>query len=185
MLFPGLGYSAHMPLIYYAGRLLTAHGADVLRVEYAYANKPDFTGAPEAEQGRWLQSDATAAYEAALRQGSYQQVTLVGKSLGTLALGHLLATQRFDPTSQCVWLTPLLFGPLVSQIKQTPHRALFVNGTADSYYLPKVLADVRRAIGGESIVIRGANHSLEIPGDVARSIRALAAVMRKMQAFLA
>lgn len=36
IVFPGLSYTAHMPVLYYPSELLVNYGADVLRVEYDY-----------------------------------------------------------------------------------------------------------------------------------------------------
>jgi hypothetical protein len=66
------------------------HGADVLCVEYDYYCKPAFRQASGAERDRWLFADATAALEAGLAQRTYEQIVLVGKSLDTLAMGHLI-----------------------------------------------------------------------------------------------
>ena len=185
ILFPGLGYTAHMPVVYYPGRLLAARGADVLRVEYTYNRRPDFQALPDEEQDRWFHADVTAACDAALAQRSYEQVTLVGKSIGTLAIGYLLTTQPRLPRPQCVWLTPLLRNErLRAQIKQVRHRALFVIGTADPQYDPAKLAEVQQATEGDRIVIEGADHSLEIAGDIVQSIRALGRIMEGIQKFL-
>jgi hypothetical protein len=59
-----------------------------------------------------------------------------------------------------------------------------VIGTADSHYDPGYLEEVVLASGGESIVIEGADHSLEIVGDTVGSIRAVEQVVRVMQRFL-
>jgi hypothetical protein len=186
VLFPGYGYSAHMPLIYYPGRLLMSQGADVLRVEYAYNERADFKAATEVERDLWFQADVAASFTSALRQGSYQKVTLVGKSLGTLAMGHLLAREGPGPAPQCVWLTPLLRDArLIKRIVQTRPRSLFVVGTADVHYEAESLAEVQRATGGEGVIIDGADHSLEIPDDTLRSIRAIETVMVRFQAFVA
>jgi hypothetical protein len=34
IIFPGLGYSADMPLMYYATKILTKYGADILQLHY-------------------------------------------------------------------------------------------------------------------------------------------------------
>lgn len=185
ILFPGAGYTAHMPVVYYPGRLLVAQGADVLRVEYAYNKRPDFQALSDAEQYRWLYTDVSAAYDAALSQRDYARVTLVGKSIGTLAMGHLLTSGKPLPEVQCVWLTPLLRNEeLIRQIKQVKHRALFVIGTADRVYDATKLAEVQQATAGDALVIEGADHSLEIVGDVLQSVRALLEIMQRMQKFL-
>ena len=111
-------------------------------------------------------------------------MTLIGKSLGTVAMGHLLAARRPGPT-QLVWLTPLLHDPqLVTRIEHARQRTLFVIGTADAYYDPDLLARLQEATGGDCLAVEGADHGLEIPGDVAGSVRALEAVMLRLQDFI-
>src|SRR5919201_1355743 len=71
ILLPGIGYTCAMPLLYYPARLLLARGADVLRVEYAYQRREDFTAAAPDEQGRRVVADVTAACHAVLAQREY------------------------------------------------------------------------------------------------------------------
>ncbi len=83
------------------------------------------------------------------------------------------------------WLTPTLRNEtLCAQIKERTHRTLFVVGTADSHYDAERLADVRQATAGELLVIEGAGHSLEIAGDIVKSIQVLERVMEEVQKFL-
>lgn len=185
VLFPGLGYTAHMPVLYYPGQLLVERGADVLRVEYTYIRLPDYQASSGEERARRLYADVSAALDLALAQREYGQVTLIGKSIGTRAVGHLLSTRTQLPGLQCIWLTPLLRDPaLRAQIKQVRHRALFVIGTADPQYDAGALAEVRQATGGDGLVIDGADHGLEIDGDVVQSIRVMQQVVEGIQRFL-
>ena len=108
IILPGYGYRATMPVRYYSERLLVTRGADVLRVEYAYDQQAGFSTLPETDRSRWFIVDVTASWEAALAQRDYQRITLVGKSIGTRAMGHLLDIDRRLRGAQCVWLTPLL-----------------------------------------------------------------------------
>jgi hypothetical protein len=64
------------------------------------------------------------------------------------------------------------------------HRALFVIGTSDPEYDQAKLAEVEQATGGESIVIDGADHSLEIGGDVVLAIRAMQRMVEGIQQYL-
>jgi hypothetical protein len=185
MLFPGYGYRATMPALYYPERLLAARGADVLRLEYAYDRRADFRALPEAERDLWFFTDMEAACDTGLAQRAYGQITLVGKSIGTLAMGHLVTTDARLQQAQCIWLTPLLRNDqLRAQIKRGKQRALFVIGAADGHYDPRYLAEVERATNGQSVVVEKAGHSLEIPGDVVQSLRALEQIMQKMISFL-
>ncbi len=185
ILLPGWNYTCDMPLLYYPLRLLVSSGADVLRVEYAYNVRPGFSQLSRAEQLNWLWADCGAACSAALAQRPYQQVTLVGKSLGTLAMGQLLTTDTRLARARAVWLTPLLRDDgLRAQIRSWGQPSLFVIGTADPNYDPDYLAEVKEATRGEVVVIDGADHSLEINGDVLQSLRFLEEVMRAVQAFV-
>jgi hypothetical protein len=185
ILFPGYGYRVTMPLLHYSGRVLLAHGADVLCVEYAYDRNPAFRDLAEAERTRWFQADVEAACQAGLAQRAYSRVTLVGKSIGTLAMGHLIQADARLVGAECVWLTPLLGSPqLRAQIDQVKPRSLFVIGTADRNYDVALLTEVRKATGGDSILVEGANHSLEIEGDVLRSVQAVEQMVAALERFL-
>jgi pimeloyl-ACP methyl ester carboxylesterase len=182
---PGQGYTSQMPLLFYPINLMLVKGADVLRVEYAYDQQPDFQSLGADEQLRWLFADVTAAYQAGIAQRPYHQVTLIGKSLGTLAMGHLLTIQTLPAQVKAIWLTPLVrFDKLRQQIKQFGGRSLFVIGTADPHYEPTLLAEVQEATGGEVVAIEGADHGLNIENEVLQSIQALERVVRAIEIFL-
>jgi pimeloyl-ACP methyl ester carboxylesterase len=184
VLLPGMGYTCDMPLFYYAESLLLHTGADVLRVEYAYNRRPDFRELPQDEQRRWLLADATASFRAALGQRPYREVTLIGKSLGTLAMGHLLAEFPGHGV-RAVWLTPLLRedGPR-EQMRLHGGPTLLATGTAHPFYDPLSLDEVPEAIEGQVVLIEGADHGLDIPGDPIASVKAVEQVVGALQEFL-
>lgn len=184
ILLPGLDYGCDLPLLYYPTRLLLARGADVLRVEYAPQRRADFRRAP-ATAGAALFADVSAACQAALAQRPYRQFTLVGKSLGTLALGHVLTTDARLSAARVVWLTPLLHSDVLrGQIAQWGGRSLFVIGTADPYYDAARLTEVQAATGGATVVVEGADHSLELGAEVVQSLAAMTRVVQALQQLL-
>lgn len=186
LFFPGLGYTNQMPVLYYPARLLERMGADVLRVDYAYNQRPEYETLGFSDKMQWLLTDAAAAYQAALKQRPYQKITLAGKSLGTLAVGHLLASAGHQHPIQCLWLTPLLRNErLREQIKNTPHKAFFVIGTADPFYDAGLLKELESATSGKSMAIPDLDHSLEIQTDMGRSLKALQEWIRALEIFLA
>lgn len=186
IVFPGYVYRAHMPLLYYPARMLLAKGADVLRVEYAYDLEAGLRALPEAEQYRRFYADVTAACRAALAQRDYRQVTLIGKSGGTLALGHLLTTEPALAQGRAIWLTPLLTNErLRAFIERCRQPSLFVIGTDDPEYDQARLIEAQAATRGQAVVVGGADHSLEIKGDVFKSLQALEQMLRAIQTFLA
>lgn len=185
VLLPGLGYTCDMPLFYYATRLVWNLGADILQVEYAYHREPGFRALPASERRERLLADATSAFDAILRQPQYQLITLVGKSLGTLAMGHLLTTKQPRQDLRAIWLTPLLRDPeLQRQMRNCRARSLAVIGTADGHYDEGKLHDFRDRAGYEVIAVEGADHGLDLAGDPIGSIRVMARIVRAMEEFL-
>ncbi|MFY9812863.1 MAG: hypothetical protein WAK43_01770 [Dehalococcoidales bacterium] len=180
------GYSPPLinPLLQCTSQLFLDRNADVLQVEYEYY-KIDFFKKPAAERNRMLSVDVTAVSETVFAQREYEHITLVGKSLGTLAMGHLLPGNRFRKAS-CVWLTPLLTNEwLRSQIEQYKPRSLFVIGTADDFYNAGYLAELCESTKGKSLVIEGANHGLVIPGEVVQSLKAMTRIVSTIGKFVA
>ena len=184
IILPGYRHSADMADLHYAGRILLEQGADLLRVEYALY-QTDFLTQPESEQDKWISTDVFAVCNLGLAHRSYKKITLVGKSIGTIAMGHLLADGRFQGAT-CVWSTPILTVEwLCSRIEQTHPHSLFIIGTADKFYKPDILKHLENVTKGRAVVIEGANHGLEIPDDISKSLVALNQIVQALQKFLA
>jgi hypothetical protein len=182
VILPGYRYPAEMPPLHYASRVLLDQGADMLHVDYAYY-RTDFNRQPEDVQDKWISSDVFAACTAGLAQRSYEKITLIGKSLGTIAIGHLLADARFQRAS-CIWMTPILsVGWLCQRIEEVRPQSLFIIGTADQFYQPDVLNRLEQVTNGHSIVLDGVNHGLEVPGDIPKSLGALSQIVQALQEF--
>ena len=183
VIFPGVGYTAQGPLLWYTRLVLQQWGADVLAVEYEYGRRPEFATCG-VEQSVWLASDVGAACGVASRQRRYKQVALAGKSLGTLALGNLIADSMMTMAT-AIWLTPLIKRPeLREQILAWHGRSLFVIGTADPQYDATLWNDLIQKTGGQSLVVEGADHGMDVPGDVERSLAALNRVLQAERMFL-
>ena len=164
VLLPGIGYTLDMPLFYYAEHLLLERGWDVLRVEYAYNTRPEFQTLPKSERDRWLLADATAAWRAGLGQRTYERVVLIGKSLGTLAMGHLLTLADPPPAVGAVWLTPLL------SLERLRQQIVYM-GAPRCSSLAQPIRSLNRwcveklqvATVGEAVIVKNADHGLDIP----------------------
>jgi hypothetical protein len=184
VIFPGLGYTADMPLLYYSSFVMESKGADVLQVNYDYKTKA-FQSLSQEDQYNRIISDATAAYKVGRKQSEYKNITLIGKSLGTLALGHLLMTQPELHTANFIWLTPLFRNEAFRlQVMSLAHHALFVIGSSDPYYDKQILSGVETSTGGESLVFEDADHSLEIPGKPLESLQVLQRYLSRLEAFV-
>lgn len=183
ILLPGRAYGLDLPLMLYSAKLLHEKGADILGVDYT-----SYTADPEMDPDeikRRLGSDVLAALNVVLQQRQYQRITLLGKSLGTIVMGRLTTADPRLAQAECIWMTPLLLmEDLRAQIAARPHQALFIGGTADEQFDLDHLAALEKATGGESLVLEGANHILEMPGSVVASMQFLERIMRRMDEFL-
>ena len=183
LVLPGLGYTAQMPLLFYVAELLLAQQVDVLQVNYNYLDA--FRGLDSAAKHRRLAADSTAAYRTLIAQRPYTHLTLVGKSLGTQAMAHLLPTQTFPAHTSALWLTPVLTNPTVrEQITAFSGPSLVVIGTADSFYDPGLLAEIGETPIRRFFTVEGADHGLSVDNDVFRSLQALEQVLRAVADFL-
>lgn len=181
ILLPGMGYSNDMPLLHYASHLAREHGADILGVDYAYQQV-----AGEVELRQRMAADVGAAVTAAMRQRpEYRKVTVMGKSIGTLAIAVLLEHQILPFETRCVWLTPLIKREEVrDRLLLHPGPSFVAIGTEDPHYDPVWLAQWQGATGGTLTIVEGGDHSLAIAHDVPRSIAALGDIMARLQSFL-
>jgi hypothetical protein len=99
-------------------------------------------------------------------------------------MGHLLMSDIRFEKAHAIWLTPVFRNErLRKQIKQCRQKSLFVIGTADPNYDPVFLTEV--VAKGESLVIDGADHSLEIEGDPTQSLEAMKRLIEAIKKFLA
>ncbi len=182
IVFPGIGYNCQMPVLYYPTLTLLENGYDVLWVEYNYKNE-GFGKRSDKEKVSWMNFDAEASYDAALRKGRYKHVLLVGKSLGTFALVFLNSKKKID---RSLWLTPLLKTAnavnveLFDDIKKVCKGGLFIIGTEDSHYDKRRMDGLIKS-GAEFIAIDGADHSMEIEGNVHKSLAALEKIIKETE----
>jgi predicted alpha/beta hydrolase family esterase len=183
IVFAGQNNNCQHPTLYYPTRELLLRGADTLLVDYCL--RPAFSTFSAEEIKVCIGADTIAAYQALFREHTYQQVTLIGKSLGTLAMGHLLMAFPEMPQVQAIWLTPLLKrAELRTQIQQAHPRSLFVIGTEDSHYDVQILTELQNITQGETLAIEGVGHLLETSGGTIPSLQVMEQIMHIIQVFL-
>ncbi len=182
IVFAGQNLTCQHPTLYYPTRELLLREADTLLVDYCL--RPAFSTFSGEQIKACVEADTIAAYQALFRERTYQQVTLIGKSLGTLAMGYLLLTVPQMPQVRAIWLTPLLKRlELRTQIQQVHPRSLFIIGTEDPHYDAAQLRELKQVTQGETLVIEGADHLLEVPGGIIPSLHVMEQIMQTIQRF--
>ena len=88
-------------------------------------------------------------------------------------------------SASAIWLTPLLRSELLkSQLERLDNPSLFVSGSADSEYDAESAAKLRRKPNAQFLLLEGADHSLEVPGDALKSLEALRRLAERTLGFL-
>jgi len=184
VIFPGLNYTCDNPLLYYITRLAIERSADVLQL-WANYTLPQFQSLSKPDQVKWLLEDAKSLIEAGQNQRRYEHLILVGKSIGTLTLAALFEPGKELANTPAIWLTPLFHQPLVlNSALGASGRALFAVGTADPTYAAEAFKRVQSLSTAQVVILPGADHGLEIPGDTPGTLDALKKVLAAAAAFL-
>ncbi|HWR24425.1 MAG TPA: hypothetical protein VN366_13185 [Feifaniaceae bacterium] len=161
VLFPGRGYTAGMPLLYYAGMAAYEKGLDALGLEYGFfkAGKP-FAAEDVGPFVEELVSTLRAA--GALH---YRTLYFVSKSLGTVLAGAVKSALGHPDVRQ-LFLTPV--EPTLPYMLGT--KATAVMGTADDSFPQHCIGAVRADAGCELIFIDDADHALETPQGILHNL---------------
>lgn len=163
-LLPGRGYTPNAPLLHYTRRCLRDQGWTVREHWWS--------------RGQAMETGPAGREAIDVVEGAGEPLIhlVVGKSLGTLAAP--VAVERGLPA---IWFTPLLQEPIVrAAIDNTLEPTLLVGGSADETW-DRAVAVASRCQVHE---VGGGDHSLEIPGSVHQSLRALDAVIRRVDDFI-
>jgi phosphoglycolate phosphatase len=105
VIFPGIGYHKDKPLLYYATKLVQSHGYEVIHIEY-HDMPVKIKG--DAAMMRKAAEIAFAQTEEQLREvafSEYEDVLLIGKSIGTVALAKYVSDHNIK--AKQIWYTPV------------------------------------------------------------------------------
>lgn len=165
VLLPGQVYPTRAPVLWFAREAVMAEGWSALEVLGEPGEHPDPVG--------WERECAERALSATDAGG----VLVVGKSLASLLSG--LALQRELPA---VWLTPALTErSLIDDLAQVRQATLLLGGTADSMWRAEAIPENPALTVVE---VPGADHALQVPGDLAASVQALERMIQAIRGWL-
>lgn len=160
IVLPGAGYSAQAPMLWYARRAALAAGRSVLVVTDAFDRERD-------DPLEWVEARCAAAFRHV--QGDGPRPLLIAKSLTSLA-ARFAAAEGLP----AVWLTPLIAdrgsrvaAEVLAGLRAGTEARLLVGGSEDPSWDGAVAATLSNA---EILELRDADHSLEVPADVTRSL---------------
>jgi hypothetical protein len=179
VVLPGAGYTCKMPLLYYSIDALLLKGYRVLAVEKIYADDIKWRNLETREAAfKYVEDDTIELFAQISKRFSNQVKVLLGRSLGTYQMACVLENKIVTP-KQVVWQTPSLYEkwPVINNCGVSGFGII---GTLDTRYetaMPYFPKD--------KIVIEGADHAMEAPGNIVRSIQILGQVIQATDDWLA
>ncbi len=180
--FPGAHYLIDAPLLYYPAELLGAAGWDTLALCYGFQTAMTPFG-PEALPD--LLQECQQALRGALAARRYPRIGLVGKSLGAGLVAYLCRQESALAEARAAFLTPPLGSPMFDPLfQELPGPALVAIGTADRFYDAAALQALQAARPFELLVVPGADHSMDVEGDLGASLEAVRRVVEGVVGFM-
>ena len=179
--FPGIGYHADKPLLYYSRKLAGEAGYELIALKYDYqagnirGNKEKMEAAFHALYAQAEEQLAEVDFTA------YAEVLFVSKSVGTIIASAY--AQKLEEAGTKAELRHILYTPLEATYTFAPKHAAAFIGTADPWSDVPAVIRMSEAQGVPMHVYEDANHSLET-SDTMRNLQILQDVMVKTRKIL-
>jgi len=180
--FPGGNYGMDGPMLYYPSELLGASGWDTLALTYGFQLSMEPFSTDDIPD---LLEECRAAVGVVLEGREYPRLGLIGKSLGAAVVALLCQTEPYLAGARAAYLTPPLGMPFFDPIfSQTDQPAWLAIGTQDRFYDPQALESLLAGRPFELTVIKGADHSMDVTGNLKASLEAVKMVVGEVLEFL-
>lgn len=182
IMLPGAGYTTQAPLFHYTTELFLNRGWDVLEVNYRY-NDPAYDRFSTDDLAGIIRHDVNIVLDEVLGAGAYDNFSLIGKSLGTLAMCSERTRKAFQK-ARMAWLTPLIHrDDVLDAMLQAEQPGLAVIGDRDNCYSEE---RYQKLAGNPELapsLMPGVGHGLDYAGDVQQSIDALKEILKAIEEF--
>lgn len=171
VLFPGIGYTADKPLLYYSEKLAKQYHYETVRVSYGELSKNLDEAFREALAGTetllvkydWMQ---------------YEEILFLSKSIGT-AVACAYA-EEFKIRCKNIYYTPL-----EQSFSYHPQPGIVFHGTADPWAKTEVIEEKCREFSLPLHIVEGTNHSLEAADDTEKNLQNLIRIMGVTERYIA
>ncbi|EPD51485.1 hypothetical protein HMPREF1210_02083 [Paenisporosarcina sp. HGH0030] len=180
---PGTGYTVQSPLFHYVKDLFSQRDFDVLQINYQYKDK-SYTEFTKEEIIEAIKFDVNTVIDEVLKNDSYENSFIMGKSLGTIAMNSVLNRMEFME-AKAIWLTPLIqLDEVFSAMAASNHNGLCFIGDGDECYIKERYDVLKNNPNIVSRLIPNVNHSLEYDNYSVESIDVMKSVVVDIQNFV-
>ena len=177
VIFPGIGYHADKPLLYYAAKLAVSLGYEVIKIEYPFCSV-NLLEADEEQLRSFTEGCVEkAAVELKEKLADADDILFISKSIGTAVAAASAGMLGCE-------VRHILFTPLKDTFAFVkPGSGTAFNGTNDSWADWKLVKELCEKADIPLTTFKDANHSLET-GDVAADLAAIQRVMTDVKQYI-
>lgn len=169
--FPGIGYTADKPLLYYSEKLAKQYHYETIRLSYGELSRD----LEEAFRKALVRTEKTFENYEWIR---YEKILFISKSIGT-AVACAYA-EKFKIRCGNIFYTPL-----EQTFSCSPQAGIVFHGTADPWAKTEVIKEKCREYDLPLYIIEGTNHSLEVVDDTEKNIQNLTRIMALTEKYIA
>ena len=180
VIFPGIGYTADKPLLYFCRRIAAGHGYEIRIMDYK-GFPPKIAG----DRKRMEESFSIALQQSLemlsdVNLDDYEDILFVGKSIGTIAAAKLASE---SPRKDQIRL--ILFTPLADTFSFSFGKAIAFTGDDDPWVGKdkSPISGICEERGIPCSLIPCANHSLESK-EVFADMKELYRIMKETERFI-
>ena len=177
VLFPGIGYTTEMPLMYYSGKMTMGLGYELVRLKYH-----DLPSGVKGNKEK-MKEAFDIAFKQSLEQlrdvdwSSYEEVLFIGKSIGTAIAA--CCGQKLGINIKYVFLTPLEETFLFTE----KAAGIAFHGNSDPWAETDTIIRKCEEYDIPLYIYENANHSLET-GNILKDIESAHDVMQKVYSYI-
>lgn len=169
--FPGIGYTADKPLLYYSEKLAKKYQYETFQVSYGKLDK-------ELDRAFKEALTTTQIMLTRFNWTRYEEILFVSKSIGTAVA--CACAEEFKIRCRNIYYTPL-----EQTFSQNPQPGIVFHGTADPWAKTEVIKEKCREFDLPLHIIEGTNHSLEVADDIEKNLHNLTQIMELTEKYIA
>jgi hypothetical protein len=182
VMLPGRGYTVQGPLFHYSTGVFLNKGFDVLHVNYDY-NTVQSESLTLEEEIQQITEDVNSVLDYILKYQPYDFYTLIGKSLGTIALSSIVDRISLK-NAKIIWLTPLLqLDYVMDKMLSSSQNGLCIIGDEDPCFISEKLEKLKDKENMQTLLLPGTEHSLNYADRPVDSIDVLKTVITEISNF--
>lgn len=176
IVLPGIAYLIDRSYLDYSKQMASELGFDVLSLEYGFQiNRTTFDVPTEFDI---MANETIKTIDISINK-DYKNIIIIGKSIGTCVQNVLNAHFKNKKIKN------IYISPIDKTAENGVHEnSLVITGSADPLLSSENLEKIKATSGVKLINIENANHALDIPGDVLKTVQVLLDIIKAEKEFL-